>query len=65
MEIICGYLFDKYISHIKWFIKLDPNKSINPDEAFAYGASILAVKLSSLENKDINNILIKDITQFR
>jgi len=46
------------------FFNRDPNTSINPDEAVAYGAAILAAKLSGLENKDINNILIKDITPF-
>ena len=42
----------------------EPNTCINPDEAVAYGAAILAAKLSGLENNNINNILIKDITPF-
>ena len=42
----------------------EPNTSINPDEAVAYGASILAAKLLGLDNQNINNILIKDITPF-
>ena len=46
------------------FFGREPNTSINPDEAVAYGAAILAAKLSGLENKDLNNILIKDITPF-
>ena len=46
------------------FFNRDPNTSINPDEAVAYGAAILAAKLSGLENNDLSNILIKDITPF-
>ena len=42
----------------------EPNTNINPDEAVAYGAAILAAKLLGIENKNINNILIKDITPF-
>ena len=42
----------------------EPNTSINPDEAVPYGASILAAKLLGLDNQNINNILIKDITPF-
>ena len=42
----------------------EPNTSINPDEAVAYGAAIMAAKLSGSEGKDINEILIKDITPF-
>ena len=41
-----------------------PYTNINPDEAVASGAAILAAKLSGSENKDIENILIKDITPF-
>jgi L1 cell adhesion molecule like protein len=32
----------------------EPNTSINPDEAVAYGAAILAAKLSGLENNNTN-----------
>ena len=42
----------------------EPNTSINPDEAVAFGAAIMAAKLSGTEGKDINEILIKDITPF-
>lgn len=42
----------------------DPNTSINPDEAVAYGASIMAAKLSGFEDKKIEDILIKDITPY-
>ena len=49
---------------IKSIFYQEPNTSINPDEAVAYGAAILAAKLSGLENQNISNILIKDITPF-
>jgi len=42
----------------------EPNTSINPDEAVAYGAAIMAAKLSGFEDKKIENILIKDITPY-
>ena len=42
----------------------EPNTFINPDEAVAYGAAIMAAKLSGIEEKNINEILIKDITPF-
>ena len=46
---------------IKSIFYQEPNTSINPDEEVAYGAAILAAKLSGLENQNISNILIKDI----
>ena len=49
---------------IKSILFIEPNTSINPDEAVAYGAAILAAKLSGFQNKNIENILIKDITPF-
>lgn len=42
----------------------EPNTFINPDEEVAYGAAIMAAKLSGIEQKNINGILIKDITPF-
>ena len=42
----------------------EPNTSINPDEAVAYGAAIMAAKLSGFEDKKIEDILIKDITPY-
>ena len=49
---------------IKSIFYQEPNTSINPDEAVASGAAIVAAKLSGLNNKNIENILIKDITPF-
>ena len=42
----------------------EPNTFINPDEAVASGAAIMAAKLSGVEGKEIQDILIKDITPF-
>ena len=42
----------------------EPNTFINPDEAVASGAAIMAAKLSGVEGKEIKDILIKDITPF-
>ena len=49
---------------IRCIFDKEPYTNINPDEAVASGAAILAAKLSGSENKDIENILIKDITPF-
>ena len=51
----------KLLKNLFW---QEPNTFINPDEAVAYGASIMAAKLSGIEEKNINDILIKDITPF-
>ena len=42
----------------------EQNTFINPDEAVASGAAIMAAKLSGVEGKEIKDILIKDITPF-
>ena len=49
---------------IKNIFYQEPNTSINPDEAVAYGAAIMAAKLSGFEDKNIEDILIKDITPY-
>ena len=42
---------------IKSIFYQDPYTNINPDEAVAYGAAILAAKLLGYENKELENIL--------
>ncbi|XP_047983722.1 heat shock cognate 70 kDa protein-like [Salvia hispanica] len=37
-------------------------KTINPDEAVAYGAAVLAAKLSGEGNEKVQNVVLKDIT---
>ena len=51
----------KLLKNLFW---QEPNTFINPDEAVAYGAAIMAGKFSGIEEKNINDILIKDITPF-
>ena len=51
----------KLLKNLFW---QEPNTFINPDDAVAYGAAIMAGKLSGIEEKNINDILIKDITPF-
>ncbi|KAG6650501.1 heat shock cognate 70 kDa protein-like isoform X2 [Carya illinoinensis] len=38
------------------------NKSINQDEAVAYGAAVLAANLSGIGNKNVQDILLLDVT---
>ncbi|XP_062154327.1 heat shock cognate 70 kDa protein-like [Alnus glutinosa] len=38
------------------------NKSINPDEAVAYGAAVQAAKMAGMGNEKIQNIVLLDVT---
>jgi heat shock protein 1/8 len=40
------------------------NKSINPDEAIAYGAAVQAAVLTGDESEDIKDLLLLDVTPF-
>lgn len=45
-----------------YFNGKEPNKSINPDEAVAYGAAIQAAVVTNTTDKDIQNLVIIDCT---
>ena len=40
----------------------EPSKSINPDEAVAYGATVQAAVLSGVDDEKINELLLLDVT---
>lgn len=52
----------KICKMIEEFFLKEPNKSINPDEAVAYGAAVQAAILNNSENdEELNNITILDV----
>lgn len=46
----------------EFFNGKEPNKSINPDEAVAYGAAVQAAVVGGCKDEDINNIVLLDVT---
>ena len=45
-----------------YFNGKEPNKSINPDEAVAYGAAVQAAVVSNVKDDDIDKIVLLDVT---
>ncbi len=46
----------------EFFNGKEPNKSINPDEAVAYGAAVQAAVVGGVKDDDIHNIVLLDVT---
>jgi len=46
----------------EYFNGKEPNKSINPDEAIAYGAAVQAAVVTNVEDDEIKNLVLLDVT---
>jgi L1 cell adhesion molecule like protein len=46
----------------EYFNGKEPNKSINPDEAVAYGAAVQAAVVSNVQDDEIKNLVLLDVT---
>jgi L1 cell adhesion molecule like protein len=46
----------------EYFNGKEPNKSINPDEAIAYGAAVQAAVVSNVQDDEIKNLVLLDVT---
>ena len=55
------YLYPYDPPPFNFFGSKDLNKSINPDEAVAYGASVLVAILSGDRSREIQNLPLLDI----
>lgn len=52
----------KVIEMLKEFFNgKEPNRSINPDEAVAYGAAVQAAILKGVENENLNSCVLVDV----
>lgn len=53
----------KIISMVQeYFNGKEPNRSINPDEAVAYGAAVQAAVINNCQDEEIKNIVLLDVT---
>lgn len=46
----------------EYFNGKEPNKTINPDEAVAYGAAVQAAVVSNVQDEEIKNLVLLDVT---
>lgn len=46
----------------EFFNGKEPNKSINPDEAVAYGAAVQAAVLTNVKDENIEKLILLDVT---
>jgi len=46
----------------EYFNGKEPNKSINPDEAVAYGAAVQAAVVTNVQDEEIKNLVLLDVT---
>lgn len=46
----------------EYFNGKEPNKSINPDEAVAYGAAVQAAVVGNVQDEEIKNLVLLDVT---
>jgi len=46
----------------EYFNGKEPNRSINPDEAVAYGAAVQAAVVSNVQDEEIKNLVLLDVT---
>jgi len=46
----------------EYFNGKEPNKSINPDEAVAYGAAVQAAVVNNVQDEEIKNLVLLDVT---
>jgi L1 cell adhesion molecule like protein len=53
----------KVISMVQeYFNGKEPNRSINPDEAVAYGAAVQAAVVNNVQDEEIKNLVLLDVT---
>ena len=53
----------KIISMVQeYFNGKEPNRSINPDEAVAYGAAVQAAVVNNVQDEEIKNLVLLDVT---
>ena len=51
----------KICAMVKDFFQKEPNKSINPDEAVAYGAAVQAAVVNNCQDEEIKNLVVLDV----